>query len=54
MKSEETEAGESSEETEAGEPSEETEAGEPVEARLDYTLKTVFQKGKRTKSLTSS
>lgn len=43
-----------SEETEAGEPSEETEAGEPVEARLDYTLKTVFQKGKRTKSLTSS
>lgn len=34
--------------------SEETEAGEPVEARLDYTLKTVFQKGKRTKSLTSS
>lgn len=48
------EIGMKSEKTEAGEPSEETEAGEPVEARLDYTLKTVFQKGKRTKSLTSS
>lgn len=31
-----------------------TEAGEPVEARPDYTLKTMFQKRKRTKSLTSS
>lgn len=29
--------------------SEVTEAGEPVEAGLDYTLKTVFQKRKRTK-----